>query len=468
MGCCLSVCGLGQLACCAGSAACSMFSCCSVFTAPRVMYSVMLFLVTIAGWIMGLPNVSNWLKNWVPWCWHEPKLERTFIEKVQAEWPDSFNPFAVSTTPIPRDVASHNGTQTVCDEFTGYLAVYRLMFATTVFFIVFGMIMIKVKRSSDPRVNLHKGLWPIKYLILIGGIVGAFFIPPSTGFIETWKYFGLIGSFIFLLIQFFLIIMFADDWANEWVGRMEEEDSNSYYYSLICCTLLNFALSLTGFVLLFVYYTGADCGLHKFFISANLIVSVVLSVISILPKIQEHQPRSGLLQASVVSLYLTYLTWSALNNSPITTCKPQLWGGKDTSLDTQSFVSLIICFACVLYSSIRLSSRSQFEKIAGVSSLTGGNDDGSVSSNTHLTGGDNEEEEQDRSNWSYFYFIFALGTLYLMMTLTNWYSPTESYTHFGESTSSLWIKMSSSWICAALYLWTLLAPILLGEWRDFS
>jgi len=28
-------------------------------------------------------------------------------------------------------------------------------------------------------------LWSIKYIILIGGIVGAFFIPPSTGFIES-------------------------------------------------------------------------------------------------------------------------------------------------------------------------------------------------------------------------------------------------------------------------------------------
>lgn len=468
MGACLSVCGLGQLACCAGSAACSLFSCCSVFTAPRVMYSIMLFLVTIAGWIMGLNNVSLWLAKWVPWCWgnHNPivKTPTTLLESTM----DKFNPFSgPSTTVAPLMAAAGNGTATVCDQLTGYTAVYRLMFATTMFFVVFGLVMVKVKRSSDPRVSLHKGLWAIKYIILIGGIVGAFFIPPSDGFTETWKYFGLIGAFLFLIIQFFLIIMFADDWANDWVGRMEEEDSNSYYYSLICCTMLNFALALTGFILLFVYYTGADCGLHKFFISSNLLVCVGLSVISILPKIQEHQPRSGLLQASVVSLYLTYLTWSALNNSPYSECKPKLWNtDKGTSLDTQSFISLIICFACVLYSSIRLSSRSQFEKITGVSTL-GGNDDGSVSSNTHLTGGDDQEDE-DRSNWSYFYFIFALGTLYLMMTLTNWYSPSQSYEHFGESTSSLWIKMSSSWLCAFLYLWTLLAPIVLGEWRDFS
>ena len=87
--------------------------------------------------------------------------------------------------------------------------------------------------------------------------------------------------------------MFADDWANDWVGRMEEGDSNSYYYSLICCTLLNFALTITGFVLLYVYYTGAGCGLHKFFVSTNLILCVVLSVISILPKIQERKFLGG-------------------------------------------------------------------------------------------------------------------------------------------------------------------------------
>lgn len=64
-----------------------------------------------------------------------------------------------------------------------------------------------------------------------------------------------------------------------------------------------------------LYFQSSGCELSKFFISINLILVVIASGISILPSIQEHQPRSGLLQSAVVSLYVMYLTWSALSNA---------------------------------------------------------------------------------------------------------------------------------------------------------
>lgn len=57
------------------------------------------------------------------------------------------------------------------------------------------------------------------------------------------------------------------------------------------------------------------CGLNKFFIIFNLLICMALSIISILPKVQEYSPTSGLLQGSAVCVYIMYLTWSAMNNS---------------------------------------------------------------------------------------------------------------------------------------------------------
>merc|ERR1712117_330045 len=77
----------------------------------------------------------------------------------------------------------------------------------------------------------------------------------------------------------------------------------------------------------FHFYTGlhaGDCRLHEFFISFNMILCVVLSVTSVLPIIQENLPNSGLLQASFVSVYIMYLTWSALTNQPDKLCKSDL------------------------------------------------------------------------------------------------------------------------------------------------
>ena len=102
-------------------------------------------------------------------------------------------------------------------------------------------------------------------------------------------------------------------------------------------------------------------------------------------------------------------------------------------------------------------------------------------------GGNDSERDGVQYSWSMFHLMFALATLYVMMTLTNWYSPGEEVT-LGESIfvlmmgqsiyilfsdtisanmSAVWVKMISSWLCFGLYMWTLVAPLVLQD-RDFS
>lgn len=61
--------------------------------------------------------------------------------------------------------------------------------------------------------------------MVIALAVGAFYIPEDSKFATTWLYFGMIGGFLFIIIQLILIIDFAHSWAERWVGRYEETES---------------------------------------------------------------------------------------------------------------------------------------------------------------------------------------------------------------------------------------------------
>ena len=89
-----------------------------------------------------------------------------------------------------------------------------------------------------------------------------------------------------------------------------------------------------------------------------MILCVAVSIFSVLPKVQELQPKSGLLQSAVVTLYTIYLTWSAVANNPDEQCNPGLMGiiGHDqnkVSMDKTSIIGLVIWMFCILYSSLR-------------------------------------------------------------------------------------------------------------------
>ncbi|XP_010221269.1 PREDICTED: serine incorporator 3 [Tinamus guttatus] len=384
-----------------------------------------------------------------------------------------------------------------CDVFVGYRAVYRISFAMAVFFFVFSLIMIEVKTSNDPRASVHNGFWFFKIAAIVGIMVGAFYIPEGP-FTRAWFVIGVCGAAFFILIQLVLLVEFAHSWNESWVERVEEGNSKCWYAALVSCTSLFYALSLVFVVLFYVFYTKPDdCTENKFFISINMILCIAVSIVSILPKVQEHQPHSGLLQSSVITLYTMYLTWSAMSNEPERSCNPSLLNlitqiatttlvpANTTSepataappkslqwWDAQSVVGLVIFVLCLLYSSIRSSSNSQVNKLtlSGSDSTileeSAGAGSGAAEEGSVRRVVDNEKEGVQYS-YAFFHFMLFLASLYIMMTLTNWYSPDADFKTMTSKWPAVWVKIASSWVCLLLYLWTLVAPLVLTN-RDFS
>jgi len=458
---------LTSLACCftstACTAGCAMCPNCKNSTASRIMYGLLLLATLVVSCFMLAPGIQDWLAK-VPFCEESNSVTSALLQKMA-------------------DVGVTN-VKIKCEDAIGYLAVYRICFVVTLFFLLMALLMLGVKTSRDPRAGLQNGFWGVKYLLIIAGCIGAFFIPHG-GFGPTWMYFGLIGGLLFIVIQLVLIIDFAHGWAESWQGQYQNSEDQRWFYALLAFTGLFYVLTFVAIVLEYSYYTGSShgqCKLHEFFISINMILCLVLSVTSVLPVVQEHQPNSGLLQSSFVSLYIIYLTWSAMSNQPDPGCKPDLGalvfvnstgGGAGAgvdgtpSMDTSSIIGLVVWFCCVLYSSIRTSSTESAAKLTMTDTihLT---DPESSSVSDGEQGSDGESDGVDYS-WSMFHVMFALATLYVMMTLTNWYSPgsTLSIESISSNMSAVWVKMISSWFCFGIYMWTLIAPAVLQD-RDFS
>ncbi|KAF7480758.1 Hypothetical predicted protein [Marmota monax] len=281
--------------CLCSGASCLLCSCCpntKNSTVTRLIYAFILLLGTAVSCIMLTEGMETQLKKIPGFC---------------------EGGFKISVADIKADKD--------CDVLVGFKAVYRINFALAIFFFAFFLLMLKVKTSKDPRAAVHNGFWFFKIAAIFGIMVGSFYIPGGS-FTSVWFVVGMVGAAFFILIQLVLLVDFAHSWNESWVSRMEEGNPRVWYAALLSVTTFFYVMSIIVVGLFYTYYTKPDgCTENKFFISINLILCIVVSIISIHPKIQEHQPRSGLLQSSVITLYTLYLTWSAMTNEPGKECQ---------------------------------------------------------------------------------------------------------------------------------------------------
>lgn len=232
-------CAIGSLfssvACCCGSAACSL--CCKCLpsmknsTSTRLAYALILIVSALVSALLLIPGLGSTLKKVLPGICTNLTV-----------------PFII------------NQNQLIdCDSIIGYFAVYRICFSLACFFLLFMIIMLYVKSSRDPRSSIQNGFWFFKALILIGITVGAFFIPNGT-FEEVFMYFGMVGGFLFILMQLLLIVDFVHSWNESWVEKVENGD-REYYYGLLIFTGLFTCGAIAVAIFGYVFYASGSYSL---------------------------------------------------------------------------------------------------------------------------------------------------------------------------------------------------------------
>lgn len=81
--------------------------------------------------------------------------------------------------------------------------------------------------------------------------------------------------------------------------------------------------------------------------------------------------------------------------------------------------------------------------------------------------GKKEKEPRPVSySYTFFHLIFALASMYSAMLLSGWTSSSESSDLIDVGWTSVWVRICTEWVTALLYVWTLVAPLIVQD-REF-
>lgn len=70
-------------------------------------------------------------------------------------------------------------------------------------------------------------------------------------------------------------------------------------------------------------------------------------------------------------------------------------------------------------------------------------------------------------NYSFFHLVFALASMYIGMLMTGWGTGAEEKDLMDVGWASVWVKVAAQWATAALYMWSMAAPMLFPD-REFA
>ena len=386
----------------------------------------------------------------------------TFLSLSILAWVMSFYAYDVLSW-IP--YINNSCEETTCGTFT----VYRISFSLFVYHMLLSLFLIGVSNTKDIRAKLNDGWWPLKIPFLLLLVVAAFFIPNI--FFTYYAWGAIIGAGFFILVQLVLLVDFAYSWSESWVDKwqgngLEENENKSYLYALLACTGFLFLLSAGFDVFMYSLFCRGDCWWNALVITGILLMCIALSVCSVIPQVQEYNPRAGLLQASIFTVYCTYYTYSAILSEPTCGSLPFDWSTGSTT--TADWLSLIFggmfTIISVVYASLRVGH-------------AGNNSNESPELLAEEKGEELDEEDMDLDDekemtsysYSLFHLAFALGAMYIGMLLTNW-SVITGETDTAETDSgwvSVSVKLASCVFAGVLYTWTVFAPLILPN-RDWD
>ncbi|KAL8129647.1 hypothetical protein V2J09_018802 [Rumex salicifolius] len=299
------------------------------------------------------------------------------------------------------------------------------------FFFVMFLTTVGTSKLHDHRDTWHSGWWSAKALLFVLVMILPFLVPNII--IQLYGEIAHFGAGVFLLIQLVSVISFIT-WMNDCC--LSEKHAERCHIHVVFLATAAYVICLAGIIMLYIWYAPeTSCLLNIFFITWSLVLLQLMTSVSLHPKI-----NAGFLAPGLMGLYVLFICWCAIRSEPPgTSCNRKAETTKRTDwLTIISFVIALLAMVIATFSTGIDSQCFQFRKA------------------------EKKDEEDVAYGYGFFHFVFATGAMYFAMLLIGWntHHSMKKWT-IDVGWTSTWVRIVNEWLAACVYIWMLVAPVIL-------
>lgn len=316
-------------------------------------------------------------------------------------------------------------------ECLGTEGVLRVSLGCFLFFFSMFLTTVGTSKLHDRRDTWHSGWWSAKTLLFVLVMILPFLVPNTI--IQLYGEIAHFGAGVFLLIQLVSVISFIT-WMNDCC--LSEKYAERCHIHVMFLATAAYVTCIGGIIMLYIWYAPeTSCLLNIFFITLSLILLQLMTSVSLHPKI-----NAGFLAPGLMGLYVVFICWCAIRSEPPgTSCNRKAETTKRTDwLTIISFVVALLAMVIATFSTGIDSQSFQFRKA------------------------ERKDEDDVAYGYGFFHFVFATGAMYFAMLLIGWntHHSMKKWT-IDVGWTSTWVRIVNEWIAACVYIWMLVAPVIL-------
>lgn len=343
----------------------------------------------------------------------------------------------------------------------GAALIIRISLALLVLYVIVLLLMLF---RDDFSYNINKSCWIFKYLLPVC-LTFAFFFANSEA-METYAKVCQYGGFIYLIVQDLAFNEYFIRFSNGFIVKARDNYCYKGFFWLGSLILLGVTILLV--ILNFTY--NFNCGGSKAIVIINILLVAAAYVLTLF----RTRNDVNVFCTGLYTSYFTYFMYSGLSNDKDIRCTTLNYRSGWVLSEIFINVGLItMVFLLMTYSRempvFKSKSADDGPRRPDFFANTELRDGTVVHEQTAMRGGDGAEEAQDKLEYRTMKFVwlflcYCLLTMYFLGVVTN-YGTVSIYRdqpwYLYSAQAGYYIKIINGFIAALLYLWILIAPLVL-------